>query len=169
MMNFLERYRKNPARADYTLFLKFSHTQTARSRTCQQAQWWSLSQRLSAFGRRLVCGYVPIHICVSIVINDGSLLLPFTIYTQTSYTRITANNSVLLWMLRRGPPFVTCNILCASNLIAAATSWPFFMKDLRWGKIRALRWRDWLAIFIASVLRNVAGAYFEVEGLSLTR
>lgn len=73
-------------------------------------------------------------------------------------------------MLDMGPPyFTTCNILCVSNIFAAITTGPLFHKDLRWTKLRGLRWKDWLAIFGASMFRNVAGSYFEVEGLLRTR
>lgn len=73
-------------------------------------------------------------------------------------------------MLQKGEPyFTTCNILCVSNLIAAVTSWPMFWQDLKWKKVRALRARDWAAILVASLARNVGGAYLEVAGLSMTK
>ena len=73
-------------------------------------------------------------------------------------------------MLEKGEPYFTpCNILCVSNIIAAATSWPIFRKDITWKKVRALRLRDWAAIVAGSIFRNVGGAYFEVSGLALTK
>lgn len=73
-------------------------------------------------------------------------------------------------LLKRGEPYFTeCNILCVSNVIAAVTSWPMFRRDLTWRNLRALRRRDWAAIFVASIAKNVAGSYLEIAGLKLTK
>lgn len=79
-----------------------------------------------------------------------------------------ANNSALIWAIEKTSA-TTCNVLCAAQMIGIATFGPLFYKDLTWAKLRALRPRDWAAIVTASLMRNVLGAYFDVEGMRLTR
>lgn len=54
-------------------------------------------------------------------------------------------------------------------MIGIATFGLLFYKDLTLSNIRALRPRDWAAIVNASLMRNVLGAYFDVEAMRLTR
>ena len=79
-----------------------------------------------------------------------------------------ANNSALIWVLGVTKS-TTCNVLCSAQTVGIVSFIPLFYKDLAWAKVRALRRRDWAAIVTASLSRNVVGAYFDVEGMRLTR
>jgi hypothetical protein len=90
------------------------------------------------------------------------------LYLALAIMTFAANNSALIWAIQKTGA-TTCNILCAAQMIGIVTFGPLFYKDLTWTKIRALRWRDWAAIVVASMARNVVGAYFDVEGMRETR
>lgn len=82
----------------------------------------------------------------------------------------SANNSVLAWLLDKGPPYFTsCNILCASNLVAVGGFPLLFRQDLTRRRIAGMNRKQWFGMFLSSVLANVIGALLNVEGLAKTR
>lgn len=90
------------------------------------------------------------------------------LYLVLAMVTFAANNSALIWAIKTIGA-TTCNVLCSAQIVGIVTFGPLFYKDLTWTKIRALRWRDWLAVVVASMARNVVGAYFDVEGMRQTR
>lgn len=82
----------------------------------------------------------------------------------------SANNSVLAWLLDKGPPYFTsCNILCASNLVALGGFPLLFRQDLTRRRVGSVTRKQWVGMLLSSVLANVIGALLNVEGLAKTR
>jgi drug/metabolite transporter (DMT)-like permease len=64
--------------------------------------------------------------------------------------------------------FMSCNVLCGTNLIGLLTLPIIFRRDLTANNVRRVTRQEWVAMFFGTLLFQVVGPFFFLEGLAET-